>query len=138
MADDKRSERSDLRRELNALWRSTVEQFDELKDAIVRSSSAGKAKLDATLLRRERDRRLAEVGEAMIRLADEGKLELPDELAETVERIRALEKEIREQEAEVERVFRRAEKRQGEEGLPGEAASGEPPEKASPNDEAGA
>lgn len=105
--DEKRPDRGDLKRELNSLWRSTLKQFDELKDVLVESSTAGKAKIDATLLKREREHKLAEIGEAMLVLVEEGKLELPAELEGTLSRIREIEQEIESQEAEFRRVFGR-------------------------------
>ena len=140
---DKRSDRGDLKRELNALWRSTIDQFDELKNVIVESSVAGRAKIDATMLKRERERKLAEIGEAMLALFEAGKLELPDELEGTVERIRHIEREIEEQESEFRRVFTKerpkggagaasepghAEDEEAGEGEPGEPSAHRPPD----------
>lgn len=101
------NERDDLKKDLNAIWRSTLKQFDGLKDAIVESSAAGKAKLDATWLKRERDQKLVEIGEAMLALVEEGKLVLPSGLTEAAARVRELEREIESQEQEFRRVFGR-------------------------------
>jgi len=59
MTTARKPEGSELRRELNQLWQSTIDQFDEIKNAIVRSSQAGKARLDAQFLKRQRERLLA-------------------------------------------------------------------------------
>lgn len=105
MTDDKPDEPQDLRKELNQLWRTTLDQFDEIKNAIVRSSTAGKAKLDATFLRRQRDKLLAELGARVLDAAREGELTLPDKLSSTAQRIQELEEQIREQESEVDRLL---------------------------------
>lgn len=54
-----------IRADLNQLWKSTVSQFDEMKDILVRSSSAGKAKLEATMLKRQQDKLFGELGAAV-------------------------------------------------------------------------
>jgi hypothetical protein len=40
-----------------------LSQLDRIRDAVVRSSQIGKIKLDATFLRRERDRLVKQLGE---------------------------------------------------------------------------
>lgn len=105
MSDDKRDEPQDLRKELNQLWRTTLDQFDEIKNAIVRSSSAGKAKLDATFLRRQREKLLAELGAKALEAEAGGALTLPEGLQATAARIRELDEQIAEQETEVDRLL---------------------------------
>ncbi len=105
MNDGKPDEPQDLRKELNQLWRTTLDQFDEIKNAIVRSSSAGKAKLDATFLRRQREKLLAELGARVLDAVKAGELDLPEKLAKTAQRVHELEEQIAEQETEVERLL---------------------------------
>lgn len=114
MSDDKRDEPQDLRKELNQLWRTTLDQFDGLKDVLVRSSTAGKAKLDATLLSRQRDKLLAELGAKAVELHRKGEIELPESLASTIARIEELGAQIAEQESEAERLFRKDGAKSGE------------------------
>lgn len=126
MSDDKRDEPQDLRKELNQLWRTTLDQFDGLKDAIVRSSTAGKAKLDATFLRRQRDKRVLELGERVLELERKGELKLPERFKETLAAIDELEAQIEEQESEVDRLMHRdqdggSERGEGDESTPEEA-----------------
>lgn len=102
---NKREDGSDMKREFQSLWQNTVKQFDGIKDALVESSQAGMAKLDATLLRRERDQKLATLGEALLVMVAEGKLVLPEGLQGTVERIEELEAEIASQEGTFRKVF---------------------------------
>lgn len=105
MSDGKSDEPQDLRKELNQLWRTTLDQFDEIKNAIVRSSTAGKAKLDATFLRRQRDKLLSELGARVLDAARDGEITLPEKLASTAQRVQEIEEQIREQESEVERLL---------------------------------
>lgn len=105
MSDEKRDEPQDLRKELNQLWRTTLDQFDEIKNAIVRSSSAGKAKLDATFLRRQRDKLLADLGAKVLEAEASGELTLPEGLRATTKRIQELDEQIAEQESEVDRLL---------------------------------
>jgi hypothetical protein len=105
VTDDKK-DAGDLRKELNSLWKSTIDQFDEIKNVIVRSSGAGKAKLDATFLKRQRDKLLAELGARLMELADAGEITLPEEVQGTAGRVRELEREIDDQEGEVDRLLR--------------------------------
>lgn len=98
---------SDVRKELNQIWQSTIDQFDEIKDAIVKSSQAGKAKLDAAFLKRQRERLFAQLGEDVLRAADEQGFALPASTEETVKRLRELEQQIRAEEEEAERLMRR-------------------------------
>ena len=52
--------------DLSSLWQSALGQIDEIRDVIVKGSHAGKAKLDAQLLKRQRDKVLQQIGEAVI------------------------------------------------------------------------
>jgi hypothetical protein len=98
---------SEVRKELNQIWQSTIDQFDEIKDAIVKSSQAGKAKLDAAFLKRQRERLLAQLGEEVLRAVDEGTATLPASTEETVKRLRELAAQIRAEEEEAERLMNR-------------------------------
>ena len=113
---NKREDGSDMKREFQSLWQNTVKQFDGIKDALVESSQAGMAKLDATLLRRERDQKLATLGEALLVMVAEGKLVLPEGLQGTVERIEELEAEIASQEGTFRKVFHKDPQNSSSEG----------------------
>lgn len=96
----------DLRKDLNQLWKSTIDQFDELKDVVVRSGSAGKAKLDSTFQKRQREKLLAEIGERLLQAAADGGFTLPDDVASKVESLSKLDDEIAENNSEVDRLLR--------------------------------
>ncbi len=97
---------SDLRKELNQIWQSTIDQFDEIKDAIVKSSQAGKAKLDAAFLKRQRERLLSTLGEEVLRAAADGHIVLPASVDETVKRIEEIERQIKAEEDEAARFMK--------------------------------
>lgn len=100
-----------LRADLNQLWKSTVSQFDEMKDILVRSSSAGKAKIEATMLKRQQDKLFLELGAAVFEgcqaAAKEGEaFGLPTrvEADEILSQLDALQAEIEEQQEAFDRV----------------------------------
>lgn len=94
----------DLRSDIESMWKTTVAQFDELTDVLVKTSEAGRAKLDATMLRRERDQALMRLG-ALVR-ADRDKVEISDAWRAVLEDIDRLEARIADEDARFSRVFR--------------------------------
>jgi hypothetical protein len=103
--DDGKPGADDLKRELSSLWAQTQKSLGGLKDVVVRGGQAGKARLDAELLKRQRTAALAQLGEAVLHLADDGEIDLPDDTAELVERIHALHKQIEAEEREAAKLF---------------------------------
>ena len=78
--------RSDeFRRQVNELWKNAVDQLEEVKDVIVRST--GRFEADLQRLRHERDRLLKRLGEQTYKLANQGKLPMPAFVKSTVERL---------------------------------------------------
>ncbi len=71
-----------------------LSQLDRIRDAVVRSSQIGKIKLDATFLRRERDRLVKQLGEEALNLMLAERLKVPDELAPLLREIELLERKI--------------------------------------------
>ena len=68
--------------------------LEELRDRIVVRSQVTKRKLDATLARRELDRKLFEVGAAFVALVREGRVAIPKDLAAVVQEARELEEKL--------------------------------------------
>jgi len=104
MADpkDKSAPEADkMKAQLDRLVKSTVEGLDELKEVLVRASQNAKVKLDATLLRRERDRLLQTLGDQTYELIEDGKLTPPPALRDTLDRIHALVEQIASEEASI-------------------------------------
>lgn len=75
----------DFRRQVNELWKQALDQLEEVKDAIVRST--GRFEVEAQRLRQERDRLLRRLGEQTHKLAQEGKLPMPAFVKSTVDRL---------------------------------------------------
>lgn len=95
---------NDLRSELESMWKTTVAQFDEITDVLVKTSEAGRAKLDATMLRRDRDQALLRLG-AQVR-ADRAEVELPEAWRAILDEIDRLDARIADEDARFSRVFR--------------------------------
>lgn len=98
----------EMRRQLGSLFGRAVEALGDVRDAVVRSSQVGKIKLDATFLRRERDRLFARLGEEVFDRVEEGRLVLPDDLVGPIEQLREVERRLEEQEAEIAAVHSEA------------------------------
>lgn len=78
----------DLREQLNELWKTTVDQFDEIKEVVVHNSHVGRKKLDAAFLKRQQDRLFQDLGELMFVAAMKTDLPLNAEAQRVVERIK--------------------------------------------------
>lgn len=62
--------------------------FDTLREVVVRSSQAGKLRVDLALLAREKQQLLARMGAQLTRLMDEGGIEVPEGLMRIYERVK--------------------------------------------------
>ncbi len=109
--------------QLDRLMQTTVEGLEELKDVLLKASQSAKGKLDATLLRRERDRLYQDLGEQTYLLVEEGSLKVPASLRDTIDRIHALVEQLAEEEASAEGAGEQPGTAKAEEG---EAEGGEP------------
>ncbi len=85
-------EKSDLKRELNHLWKAAVDQLDEIKDVIVQGTEVGRQKLDAVMLRQNREKVRAELG----RLVHEHgpRDDMPESWRAVCERLDEIERDI--------------------------------------------
>lgn len=103
-----RSDAADLKKDLSSLWKNTIDQFDEIKNAIVRSGEVGKSKLDATFLNRQRDKLFTDLGRMVFEASkggEESPLSFDDDMNKKMRRIVELEKEIDEAESQVQSYF---------------------------------
>ena len=91
--------------DLSALWQSALGQIDEIRDVIVKGSHAGKAKLDAQLLKRQRDKLLAQIGEAVMEDHKRGAA-LPPSCEELATKLDDVDKQIAEAESEAAKAFK--------------------------------
>ena len=80
--------KDDLRRQFGTMWKMASDSFDTLREVVVRSSQAGKLRVDLALLAREKQQLLARLGEQVVALVDEGKLDVPEELRQTYDRVK--------------------------------------------------
>lgn len=91
----------EMRRQLGSWLERAVETLGDVRAVVVRTSQIGKIKLDATFLRRERDRLFARLGEEVFDRVETGRLELSEELSASIEQLREIERRLEEQEAEI-------------------------------------
>ncbi len=68
-------------------------QLDDIKDAVVRTGTAGKKQLDVQLLQRQRERVLAQIGDAVVKDVEAGG-HAPASLTTLLERVRAIDDDI--------------------------------------------
>jgi hypothetical protein len=69
------------------MWKMASDSFDTLREVVVRSSQSGRLRVDLALLAREKQQLLARMGASLMRLVDEGKLELPEPLRGIYDRV---------------------------------------------------
>lgn len=99
MTDEKKSD------PFGSLLNAALGQIDEIRDVIVRGGQAGKAKIDAELLKRQRDRALCELAALVLHEAEQGALALPPACEEHAKRVRELDAQIAKAEGEAARAF---------------------------------
>jgi len=80
--------RDDLRRQFGTVWKMASDSFDTLREVVVRSSQAGKLRVDLALLAREKQQLLARMGGELVRLLDEGSIQVPETLRRIYERVK--------------------------------------------------
>jgi hypothetical protein len=87
--------RDDLRRQFGTVWKMASDSFDTLREVVVRSSQAGRLRVDLALLAREKQLLLARLGEQLSQLIDEGKIEVPEALRQTYDRAKDVDARIK-------------------------------------------
>jgi hypothetical protein len=97
---------NDDKKELSQLWNQALSSIDEIRDAIVRGSTAGRAKLDAQLLIRQRDKLLAQLGRQLLDDVAQGH-PMPAGCEELARRVGDIDKDIETAEKEAERAFKK-------------------------------
>jgi predicted DNA-binding protein (UPF0278 family) len=78
-----------------------VKLFEGIRDWLVQRSLIGKRKLDRTATRRELDGVLRDLGERYRALVRAGRMEVPQDLAGLVQRVRDLEDRLEAQQKEI-------------------------------------
>lgn len=107
MTDEKKRTDPGLPGDLSSIWQSALGQIDEIRDVIVRGSQAGKAKLDAQLLKRQRGQLLQQLGERVLEEHKRGAAPLPEGGDDLVKKLEEIERQIAESEDEASRVMRK-------------------------------
>ncbi|HEY7957564.1 MAG: hypothetical protein ACHQ17_02045 [Polyangia bacterium] len=88
------SGKDEFRRQVGTVWRMAQGGLDTLREVVVRSSQAGRLRVDLALLARQKQQLLATLGAEVIALADEGSLALPATLRQLADRVREVELRI--------------------------------------------
>jgi hypothetical protein len=70
------------------MWKMASDGLDTLREVVVRSSQTGRLRVDLALLAREKQQLLARLGAQVVRLLDEGQLEVPEGLQQIWQRIK--------------------------------------------------
>jgi hypothetical protein len=76
------------------MWRMASSGLGTLREVVVRSSQAGKLRVDLALLQREKQQLLAKLGAEVAALLDDGALEVPEAVRQTYDRVRDVELRI--------------------------------------------
>jgi hypothetical protein len=84
------------------LGHAAVKLLEAIRDRLIHRSLIGKRKLDRSVTRRELDALLRELGERWRALVRAGRVQVPDELAPLVERVRGLEMRLEAQDRDIE------------------------------------
>jgi hypothetical protein len=80
--------RDDLRRQFGTVWKMASDSLGTLREVVVRSSQAGKLRVDLALLAREKQQLLARLGAEVVRLIDDEKIEVPNNIRMIWERVK--------------------------------------------------
>ena len=93
-----------ISKELSSFFKQAVETFDEVKETVLKGSSATKATVDVQLLKRSRERALARLGEVMLDEATRG-ARLPAAGDVVVKELRELDEQIAKAKAEADTLW---------------------------------
>jgi hypothetical protein len=80
--------RDDLRRQFGTVWKMASDSLGTLREVVVRSSQAGRLRVDLALFAREKQQLLARLGAQVVRLIDDDGIEAPESVMRIYERIK--------------------------------------------------
>lgn len=86
--------KDDFRRQFGTVWKMASSGFEMLREVVVRSSQAGRLRVDLALLGRERQQLLASLGEKVAALVASGELEVPEEVRQVCDQLHDIEARI--------------------------------------------
>jgi len=69
------------------MWKMASDGLDTLREVVVRSLQTGRLRVDVAFLAKEKQQLLARLGAQVVRLVDEGKLQVPEALQHICARI---------------------------------------------------
>jgi sulfite reductase alpha subunit-like flavoprotein len=80
-----RANKDEFRKQINEVWQHAMDQLEEVKEAVLRSGDRVEAEVEQ--LRMQRDKLLRKLGEQTHKLANQGKLPVPDVVKQTVDHL---------------------------------------------------
>ena len=88
--------KGDLRDQLGDFLKGALSQLDSVREVVVQKASAGRIQLDVAMMRRRRREVLADLGEAVAKLAVEGRISEDDfpEIGPALAQLEALDEKI--------------------------------------------
>jgi hypothetical protein len=86
--------KDELRRQIETVWRMASSSLGTLREVVVRSSQSGRLRVDLALAAKERQQLLAQLGEEVLHLVAEGRLNVPKSAERLYERICELDQRI--------------------------------------------
>ncbi len=89
-----------MRKQFREYWTQTLDKLEDIREVVFRASYMARERLDATFLRRERDRLFQQLGEDAYHLFERGRIRAEPALREILERIQVVIEELSEAEKE--------------------------------------
>ena len=108
MAGDPKS-KSDTFKQIQEAFQAAQSQLSQLRKQVERHEDLARAKAKADLLEQQKDKALRELGEAVWRLVQKGKLELPSSLAKQMKAMEHVEQQAEAHTREITDLLREGE-----------------------------
>ena len=87
MADAKQPSQADVMRQIQQAFQAAQAQLAQLRESVTHTAELARLNSQGNYLQMERDKALRDLGEAVWRLSQKGKLELPSSLAPAVKAV---------------------------------------------------
>ncbi|MDY7232864.1 hypothetical protein [Hyalangium rubrum] len=91
MADGKQQSQTDVMKQIQQAFQAAQAQLAQLREAVTHTAELARLNSQGNYLQMEKEKALRELGEAVWRQVQKGKLELPSSLAQAVKAVEAAE-----------------------------------------------
>jgi hypothetical protein len=116
-----------LGKELSSFFKTAVSALEDVSEQVLRSGQAGKATLDVQLLKRQRDKALARLGEVLLDEHERG-VALPAAADDLIADVKKIDAQLQDAKAEADKLWKAGE-------APGKDPSAAPPPRRSDDDD---